>query len=110
MIIDRDENTTIITQETATVKALVSNIEKDYHTYKNYHLIVKLSSLDKVLLEDVIEFLRLSKNHRADKKTFVIVSEKVDLEEIPEEIMVVPTMQEAYDIIEMEDIERDLGF
>ncbi|MGJ8550071.1 ribonuclease Z [Winogradskyella wichelsiae] len=110
MIIDRDENTTIINQETATVKTLVSNIEKDYDTYKNYHLIVKLSSLDKVLLEDIIEFLRLSKNHRADKKTFVIVSEKVDLDEMPEEIMVVPTMQEAYDIIEMEDIERDLEF
>ncbi len=29
---------------------------------------------------------------------------------MPDEIVVVPTMQEAYDIIEMEDIERDLGF
>jgi len=29
---------------------------------------------------------------------------------MPDEIIVVPTMQEAYDIIEMEEIERDLGF
>jgi len=29
---------------------------------------------------------------------------------MPDEIVVVPTMQEAYDIIEMEEIERDLGF
>jgi len=29
---------------------------------------------------------------------------------MPDEIAVVPTIQEAYDIIEMEDIERDLGF
>ena len=28
----------------------------------------------------------------------------------PDEIVVVPTIHEAYDIIEMEDIERDLGF
>ena len=29
---------------------------------------------------------------------------------MPDEICVVPTLQEAHDIIEMEDIERDLGF
>jgi len=34
----------------------------------------------------------------------------VDLDEMPDEIVVVPTTQEAYDIIAMEDIERDLGF
>tara|TARA_R110002049_G_scaffold286873_1_gene468694 strand:+ start:394 stop:726 length:333 start_codon:yes stop_codon:yes gene_type:complete len=110
MIIDRDGNVTIITQENATVKILVQNIEQAYDKYKNYHLIVKLSSLDEITLEDVIEFLRLSNNHRGDKKSFIIVSEKVDLDNMPDEIVVVPTMQEAYDIIEMEDIERDLGF
>ncbi|GAA4245075.1 ribonuclease Z [Winogradskyella psychrotolerans] len=109
MIIDRDGSVTIITQEKASTKTLVSNIEKAYDKYKNYHLIVRLSSLDKVSLEEIIEFLRLSNNHRADKKSFVVVSEKVDLDQMPDEIVVVPTMQEAYDIIEMEDIERDLG-
>jgi hypothetical protein len=29
---------------------------------------------------------------------------------MPDEIVVVPTIQEAYDIIEMEEMERDLGF
>ena len=33
----------------------------------------------------------------------------VDADEVPEEIIVVPTLQEARDIIEMEEIERDLG-
>ncbi|MDH3323482.1 MAG: ribonuclease Z, partial [Flavobacteriaceae bacterium] len=42
--------------------------------------------------------------------SFVIVSDKVNLDGIPDEIIVVPTMQEAYDVIEMEEIERDLGF
>lgn len=111
MIIHRDGKTTLITQENATVKTLVQNIEQAYDDkYKNYHLIVRLSSLDKIALEDVIEFLRLSNNHRADKKSFIVVSDKVDLKKMPDEIVVVPTMQEAYDIIEMEDIERDLGF
>ncbi|WP_400080018.1 ribonuclease Z [Winogradskyella sp. R77965] len=110
MIVDRDGNITIITQEKASVKTLVYNIEQSYNTYKNYHLIVNLSSIDKITLQDVIEFLRLSNSHREDKKSFVIVSDKVNLDEMPDEIVVVPTMQEAFDIIEMEDIERDLGF
>ncbi|GAB4165139.1 MAG: hypothetical protein Tsb0033_26830 [Winogradskyella sp.] len=110
MIVDRDGNITIITQEKASVKTLVNNIEQAYDKYKNYHLIVNLSSLDKIGLEDIIEFLRLSNNHRVDKKSFVIVTDKVDLDQMPDEIVVVPTIHEAYDIIEMEDIERDLGF
>ena len=110
MIIDRDGNTTIIAQEKASVKTLVNNIEQAYDTYKNYHLVVRLSSLEKTTLEDIIEFLRLSNTHRSAKKSFVVVSDKVDLNEMPDEIVVVPTLKEAVDIIEMEDIERDLGF
>lgn len=110
MIVDRDGNITIITQEKASVKTLVNNIEQSYDKYKDYHLIVNLSSIDKVSLEDIIEFLRLSNNHRSDKKSFVVVTEKADLDQMPDEIVVVPTLHEAYDIIEMEDIERDLGF
>jgi hypothetical protein len=110
MIVDRDGNITIITQEKASVKTLVNNIEQSYKKIKNNHIIVNLSSIDEIGLQDIVEFLRLSNKHRADKKSFVVVSDKADLDEMPDEIAVVPTLHEAYDIIEMEDIERDLGF
>jgi GTPase SAR1 family protein len=110
MIVDRDGSTTIIAQEKASVKTLVNSIEQEYDTYKNYHLVVRLSSLEKITLEDIIEFLRLSNKHRSTKKSFVVVSDKIDLKEMPNEIVVVPSLKEAFDIIEMEDIERDLGF
>ena len=110
MIIDREGNITIINQENSPLKTLVNDIEKTYGKFKSYHLIVSLSSIETISLEDVIEFLHLSNKHRGDKKSFVLVTDKVDLEEMPDEIVVVPTMQEAYDIIEMEEIERDLGF
>ena len=110
MIIDRDGNITIITQEKISIVNLVKKIDDDYNTYKKTHLIINLTSLKPISLEDIIEFLRLSSNHRGDKRSFVIVSDKANLDEMPDEIIVVPTMQEAFDIIEMEDIERDLGF
>lgn len=109
MIIDRDGNITIITQEKVSIVDLVKKIEADYNAYNKSHLIINLSSLKPITLQDIIEFLRLSKNHRGDKKSFVIVSDKANLDEMPDEIVVVPTIQEAFDIIEMEDIERDLG-
>ena len=110
MIIDQDGSISIITQEKATIVELVKKIQALYPKFKNNNIIVALSSLNKLGLQDVVEFLELSNTHKATKHSFVIVSDKVDLDLVPVEIVVVPTIQEAYDIIEMEEMERDLGF
>ncbi len=110
MIIDQNENLAIITQENASVIELVKKIETLYPKFKNNNIIVNLNTINKISLEDIIEFLRLSNQHRAAKHSFVIVNEGVDTDKTPEEIIIVPTLQEAHDVIEMEDIERDLGF
>ena len=58
---------------------------------------------------DILEFLDISNTHKAGGQSFVIVTDKLSYDEVPEEISVVPTLQEAKDLIEMEEIERDLG-
>ncbi len=110
MIIDRDGNITIITQEKTSIVELIKKIENAYDKFANDHLIINLTSLGAISLQSIIEFLKLSNDHRAAKKSFVIVSDKVNLDDVPDEIIVVPTTQEAYDIVEMENMERDLGF
>jgi hypothetical protein len=110
MILDQDGNISIITQEKATIVELVKKIQDIYSKLKNNNIIVNLTSLKKLSLQDIIEFLELSNTHRGSKQSFVIVSDSIDIDETPDEIIVVPTMQEAYDIIEMEEMERDLGF
>ena len=110
MIFDKTGNTTIITQEKETTIELVKKIQVLYERYKNNNIVVCLTTLEQVALADIVEFLQLSNTHRKAKHSFVIVTEKANLNDIPDEIIVVPTLQEAYDIIEMEDIERDLGF
>lgn len=110
MIIDQNGNVSIITQEKATVVELVKKLQALYPKFKNNNIIVSLTSLSKLGLQDITEFLQISNTHRAEKHSFVIVSDKVNLDETPDEIVVVPTLQEAYDIIEMEEMERDLGF
>ncbi|MFH4968370.1 ribonuclease Z [Gaetbulibacter sp. M240] len=110
MIIDQKDNISIITQEKATIIELVKKIETLYPKFKGNNIIISLTSLRPIVLEDILEFLQLSNLHRKAKNSFVIVSDKMDLNMVPDEIIVVPTLQEAFDVIEMEEMERDLGF
>ncbi len=110
MIFDRDGNISIITQERASITELAKKLQVLYNRFKNDNIIVNLTSLRPLISQDVIEFLQISNQHRNAKHSFVIVTKKVNIDDMPDELVVVPTLQEAYDVIEMEEIERDLGF
>ena len=109
MIFDKQDNTTVITQEKVSVVELVKKLDVLYSRFKNDNVIICLTSLKPIPLEEIVEFLKISNTHRQAHNSFVIVTDKADTDEIPDELMVVPTLQEAYDIIEMEEMERDLG-
>ena len=81
-----------------------------YNRFKNDNIIVNLTSLRPLIVQDVVEFLQISNQHRSAKHSFIIVTDKINIDEIPDELVIVPTLPEAYDIIEMEEMERDLGF
>lgn len=110
MIFDQDDNITIITQEKSTIVELVKKLQATYPKFKNNNVIINLSVMHTVSLEDIVEFLEISNTHRRAKHSFVIVTNKTKTDEMPDEIVVVPTLKEAYDVIEMEEMERDLGF
>ena len=110
MIFDRDGNTSIITQERASVTELANKLKILYNRFKNDNIIVNLTSFRPLIIQDVIEFLQISNQHRNAKHSFVLVTDKINIDDIPDELVIVPTLTEAYDIIEMEEMERDLGF
>ncbi len=110
MILDKQENILIITQEVPNTVELVKKINARYNEIKHDNIIVNLFSFQNLGESDLVEFLQLSKTHRAAKHSFVIVTNKMNVDDLPEAIITVPTLQEAFDIIEMEEIERDLGF
>ncbi len=109
MIFDKDGTTSIVYQEKIAITTFLKNLNNSYEKVKDDNLILNLFSFEKLSSGDVLEFLELSKEHKKNGKSFVIVTNKVAYDEVPEEIMVTPTLQEAKDIIEMEEIERDLG-
>lgn len=110
MVVDTNGDIFIITQENTSINTLRNGIEKDYDTFKANHIIVNLANNKEVTIDNILMFIEISNIHRSHNNSFVIVADQVDLDQMPDEIVVVPTLQEAYDIIEMEDIERDLGF
>ena len=90
------------------LQEFLKNLNKSYSKVSMDNIIVKLFSFSELTAGNILEFLPISNQHRGAKKSFVLVTDKVSFEEVPEEICVVPTIQEAKDIIEMEEIERDL--
>jgi hypothetical protein len=108
MIFDKEGNTTIVYQEKITLGKFLENLNAAYPRLKDDHLIINLFSFSSLTANDILEFLNISNEHRSRRKSFVLVTGKVPYDEVPDEICVVPTIQEARDIIEMEEIERDL--
>ncbi len=110
MIFNKESSTTIITQEKTTVIEFVKGLEDKYTSLENDNIIVNLFSLEQISVDDINEFLRISNMHKAAKHSFVIVTNKISYDEALSKITIVPTLQEAYDLVEVEEIERDLGF
>ncbi|XLS27715.1 ribonuclease Z [Flavobacteriaceae bacterium M23B6Z8] len=110
MLISTEETIATFTRESSSFKEFSKRFSNEYPKYQKYHIILNLFSLDQLEVNDLLEFLEISDNHRSEKKSFVLVTDAVVIDDIPEALAVVPTLQEAYDLIEMEEIERDLDF
>ncbi|MFP5436416.1 MAG: ribonuclease Z [Bacteroidia bacterium] len=106
------EHTIILKDTKADAAAFLAQVTEVYPLHKDKNLVVDLSHEDGLALENLLAYLPLSNAHRKAKKSFVLVVKDFDFDddENPEELIIVPTLQEAHDIIEMEEIERDLGF
>lgn len=110
MKVDQKGHTTIIKDTQGSVDSFLEKVTNEYGSFKKHNLILDLSADKNIDLEQVLSFLALSNTHRKAKKSFVLVVNDFDFNEVPDEMIVVPTLLEAHDIIEMEEIERDLGF
>ena len=103
------EYTHIISTENSFEEFHIAFTSKSLHKASN-HKIVQLSENLNTTIINLSLFLNVANEHRNSGISFVIVCNGIDIDEIPDEINVVPTIIEAEDILEMEAIERDLGF
>ena len=110
MKVETKGHTTIIKDTQGNCAAFLEKVSNQHESFKNQNLILDISHDKTASLIALKAFSDLSKTHKKGNKSFVIVAENIDFNAVPKSIIVVPSVLEANDIIEMEEIERDLGF
>lgn len=84
-------------------------IEASMKQAENQNIVLQ-ASINNLNNGNIDRFISISDGKKANGTSFVIVSKEISVDTIPESLNVVPTITEAEDIIEMENIERELGF
>ncbi|MEX1383041.1 hypothetical protein [Lutibacter sp.] len=110
MKITKTEKYTLIKPTEESLDIFLNNLEKNIINFNGEHLILDFSEKINIEIKELLLFLNISAQQRENGTSFVIIFEGIDIDKIPDEINVVPTFTEALDILEMDAIERDLGF
>ena len=100
----------IFEDEKNDVVEFASFLDSIHHNFKEDNVVIDILKYGELRLDELLQFLEISNVHRKGKRSFVIANDAINIDKVPEELVVVPTLQEAEDIIQMEEIERDLGF
>ena len=109
MKVETKGHTTILRDTVEPIADFCAKVTREHGQFVAQNLIIDLTPIE-VDLAAVKLFSPLAKSHQKGKKSFVIVVKAIDFNAVPAHLHVVPSLQEAHDIIEMEEIERDLGF
>ena len=110
MKVDVKGHTTVIKDTQGDSVSFLEKVTTQHESYKHQNLILDVTHDKTITIVAIKAFSELSKLHKKGKKSFVIVAENIDFNAVPKALVVVPSVLEAHDIIEMEEIERDLGF
>ncbi|MFL2572320.1 MAG: ribonuclease Z [Flavobacteriaceae bacterium] len=112
MKISQHHNTTVFSWEDSDptgidfIKIIQAQFKKMHHN----NIVIDLSAIKSLKLKHDLEFSDLNTyNKEQVLKSFVVVG-TMSVSQLPGDIDTAPTLQEALDIIEMEEIERDLGY
>jgi hypothetical protein len=113
MKISQHDNTTVFSCDSSDPIGIdFRNLVKAH--YKNMHqqnIVIDLSAIEALNPKHVLEFSELNTyNKETVLKSFVVVVGTMSVSKIPDDIATAPTLQEALDIVEMEEIARDLGY
>ncbi|MTG97859.1 MULTISPECIES: ribonuclease Z [Myroides] len=106
-------HTIIVSSNEVTIEEFVKKVEAQYSdSFKKANIIIDLShNKDIVEEESLVLFEDLAISHMEEaNKSFVIVVPDIDFNDFDGDLIVVRTLQEAHDLIEMDEIQRDLGF
>lgn len=110
MKITKTDKYTLIKPNTESVAEFLKKLKSEEKSIKDDNLILDISEKFNTDFLNLSVFLPLNEQHKQNGTSFVIVFMKAFEEDLLDELDIVPTLMEAIDVIEMDNISRDLGF
>jgi hypothetical protein len=110
MLIEKKQNYILISSDENSFSDFYTSFLKEEKTFKNDHLVLQFSTKINMIKDNFLVFLECSRLKKESGTSFVIINSSVNVDEFPEDFNIAPTLIEAEDILEMEAIERELGF
>ncbi len=110
MNIEKKKQYTFISSTEKTFKDFHIEFNRNHSKLAKEHLIIKLSNFLNITCKEILLLLSFGNCHKKNGTTFVVVYANINIEDFPENVNIVPTLVEAEDVLEMENIERKLGF
>ena len=107
---EKKENYTLISSDENLFSDFHNSVLEVLPTFKTQHLILHISNNINVTKENFLLYLSIAKQKKENGTSFVIVNNTINIDDFPDNFNIVPTLIEAEDIIEMEAMERELGF
>jgi hypothetical protein len=110
MQIEESTNYTLISSDENSLKEFQNTLFKKIKDFEKTHIILHISDDINIVDKDFSLFLKVAEQKQQNNTSFVVLNANVNADDYPESLNIVPTLQEAKDILEMEAIERELGF
>lgn len=110
MIIEKKEKYTLISSDETSFSDFYNSFIKKITFFEKQHLVIQISDNIYVKTEEFLLFLSIAEQKKENGTSFVILKDNINVDHFPDNFNIVPTLIEAVDIIEMEAMERELGF
>lgn len=110
MKVDQKGHTVCIRDTQGDLESFLMKVTHEYKSFEKHNIIIDIRIHSNLSVKEINSFIPLSKIHKKSKKSFVVVTTDLDYNAVSDKLAVVRSLLEAHDIIEMEEIERDLGF
>jgi hypothetical protein len=110
MIIDKKENYTLISSDEKSFSDFYTYFLKKGNGLDKENLILNIFCEINISKKDYILLSNISQQKKENGTSFVIIYNNINIDDFPENFNIVPSLIEAEDILEMEAMERELGF
>lgn len=110
MNIEKKENYSLISPKESSFAEFFKNFTNKKEDFISENIVISFLESFQPNTNEIESFLTIASEKKENGTSLVLIVTKISIDDFSEELNIVPTIIEAEDIIEMENIERELGF